>query len=1112
MEDKKFVNLVFIFALVVLIAVNLISYFQTKTHFDEEKSALHAMTVIKVSESLLTRITEAETDRNAFLITANIIFLNDYNIAVDLTDSLISELKKITNIDIEESKIVDTISSLVGSRTNILEESIQLQEKKKDPKSQIEFINQGKTAQDRIEQSIARLQNAENENFLNQKKEAAKSANITLSYQIAGSIFSFILLIIGLILQNKFVASRKRYESALEDSRNWFSTTLTSIGEGVIVTDHLGDITFMNPTAEELTGWNIREAKGMFYEHVFNIKYDNLKKKLEHPVQTVFLQGKVVSYSNNTVVVNKDGKVFHVDCSASPIIARNNSLLGVVVVFKDISDRKRYEKALIQNKLFVQKITNTTPNILYVFDLAGPKLIYSNEIVGKMLGYSSEEVKLMSSRLLLKVMHKDDLRKLYRDFYKYSDSKENDVIENVFRIKNKRGEWRWLKSFDVVFTRDKSGKPRQILGTAQDITEKKEMEEQIKKYSEHLEELVEKRTIQLKLSNEKLQQQIMERIKAEKIVGEEQEKFQSLVEHSLVGIYIHHNSQFIYVNPRFEEMLGYGRGELENVNIWEIMSEGDKNMYIDNMEKVRRNEMPDEEYPYKAKRKDGSHIDVEVRGTSIKYNEMDCVIGTVMDVTETKKAIKELRESEEKFRIIAETASDGIITIDEDNMIIFVNKAIYKMFGYAEQELIGKNVNIIMPEIIKERHNSSVKSFIASGVAKSDWSGMTLKGMHKDGREVPIEISFGQYATAEKRIFTVIIRDISERKKAEDEIKRQRKYLRAIVDLNPNLIFAKDKQGRFTLVNKAVADIYGTDIDNLIGKKDSDFNPSKSEVEWFEKDDKEVIETLKPKFIPEETVTNAVENRPVWFQTMKIPLIMDDDVQLLGISTDITERKLSEEKIKKSLKEKELLLQEIHHRVKNNLQIIVSLLKMQSRYLHDKRDLEILNKSRARVETMSLIHEKLYRSKDLSNINLQTYIKDLTSNLLKAYGISQSAVNIHVNIEDINFGIDTAIPCGLIINELVSNSLKHAFKQGQKGNIDIEFRRDSDKIIMNYSDDGTGITADTDLLSSKTLGTQLITTLVRQLDGTMNVNSAGTGLKYSFIFSELKYRERFKHD
>jgi PAS domain S-box-containing protein len=388
----------------------------------------------------------------------------------------------------------------------------------------------------------------------------------------------------------------------------------------------------------------------------------------------------------------------------------------------------------------------------------------------------------------------------------------------------------------------------------------------------------------------------------------------------------------------------------------------------------------------------------------------------------------------------------------------------------------------------------------------------SLTGINRDGRHFPIEITFGNYVTKGKKLYTGIVRDISERKKAEDEIKKQRKFLRTIIDTDPNLIFAKDKEGRFTLVNKAVADSYGTSVQELIGRKDSDFNPNESETEFFRNKDREVLEKKEPVFIPEESVMHVQKNKSLWYQTIKIPLSIEDELHVLGISTDITARKIAEEQIKCSLKEKELLLQEIHHRVKNNLQIIVSLLKLQARYIHDKRDLDILNKSRARVETMSLIHEKLYRSKDLSNINLYTYIKDLTNNLLKAYSISPSEVTINIKIDEIHIGIDTAIPCGLIINELISNSLKHAFRIHQQGIIDIEFSRQEEKISLNYGDNGIGLTNDTDINTGDTLGMQLINTLVKQLDGCIKINNSNQGLKYNFTFNELKYRERFNKD
>jgi len=233
----------------------------------------------------------------------------------------------------------------------------------------------------------------------------------------------------------------------------------------------------------------------------------------------------------------------------------------------------------------------------------------------------------------------------------------------------------------------------------------------------------------------------------------------------------------------------------------------------------------------------------------------------------------------------------------------------------------------------------------------------------------------------------------------------------------------------------------------------------------------------------------------------------DGSIQVLGVAADITARKLAEEITKRSLKEKELLLKEIHHRVKNNLQIIISLLKLQSKYVFDPRDLEIFNKSRSRVETMSLIHEKLYKSADISQIDIGNYLRELVSHLLKAYNLSNAKIDFIINADNILMTIDTAIPCGLIVNELINNILKHAFPEGYTGKIELNLRRSDENVILEVIDNGIGIPEAFELDKSDTLGMQLIDTLVKQLDGVIEIDRS-SGTRFSIEFRELKYKER----
>ncbi|MFQ5963822.1 MAG: ammonium transporter [Candidatus Scalinduaceae bacterium] len=213
-----------------------------------------------------------------------------------------------------------------------------------------------------------------------------------------------------------------------------------------------------------------------------------------------------------------------------------------------------------------------------------------------------------------------------------------------------------------------------------------------------------------------------------------------------------------------------------------------------------------------------------------------------------------------------------------------------------------------------------------------------------------------------------------------------------------------------------------------------------------------------------------------------------------------------------SLEEKEVLLREIHHRVKNNMQVISSLLKLQSRNVKDEHQIEMLKESQNRIKAMALIHEKLYRSKDLAKIDFNDYIKNLVNDLFLSYKVSTGKVALKMNIETVSFGIDTAIPCGLIVNELVSNSLKYAFPKGKDGEIKISLRRIEDSKTEMFelivSDNGDGIPEDLDIRKTESLGLRLITNLAEnQLQGKVEINR-NEGTEFQIKFKKAKYKER----
>ena len=216
---------------------------------------------------------------------------------------------------------------------------------------------------------------------------------------------------------------------------------------------------------------------------------------------------------------------------------------------------------------------------------------------------------------------------------------------------------------------------------------------------------------------------------------------------------------------------------------------------------------------------------------------------------------------------------------------------------------------------------------------------------------------------------------------------------------------------------------------------------------------------------------------------------------------DVTAHRNAEEKIKRTLQEKEILLREVHHRVKNNLQVICSMLRLQERNLHDETLLQVLRECRERVMAMAMLHDQLHRAKDFSNINLGEYIRNLAASLFCSYGVNSADVGLRMEVEDIPVGIDTAIPCGLIVNELVSNSLRHAFPEGRKGRISLGLHAlPGGSVQLTISDDGRGFPEDAPA-NTRSLGLWLVDLLADQIGAAVE-RSNGAGAHYQLVFQE----------
>lgn len=337
----------------------------------------------------------------------------------------------------------------------------------------------------------------------------------------------------------------------------------------------------------------------------------------------------------------------------------------------------------------------------------------------------------------------------------------------------------------------------------------------------------------------------------------------------------------------------------------------------------------------------------------------------------------------------------------------------------------------------------------------------------------------------------------------DETIEKQEKYKQFFIHV-PEPCFIVSPEGTILEANKCAVKALGYTKRELLNKpiKMIYSAESLSAIKRLLVDQMRIFESM------EEEIMVLTKNRKERAAILSAGRIKGKDGKALYFilsHTDITERKKLEKRLKASLREKDVLVKEIHHRVKNNMQIIYSLINFQSRYIKDKDALNMFKDTQDRVRSMALIHEKFYQTKDLSRINFADYVKNLIAALFHSYGVRNSDVALDLKVKSVFVGISTAIPCGLIINELILNSLKHAFSDGRKGKIVIDFRPYMEnKYILTFSDDGIGFPIDINFRRTKSLGLQLINTLVEQLEGEIELDRR-KGTAFRIVFEKLMH-------
>ncbi len=613
------------------------------------------------------------------------------------------------------------------------------------------------------------------------------------------------------------------------------------------------------------------------------------------------------------------------------------------------------------------------------------------------------------------------------------------------RIRRADGSIRWI-SAKGGHKFDKSGKPIALAGIVQDITEAKENDAR-QRYTET--------------------------------------RYRTFVDQAAPdGLFVHnHNGDFIEVNRQACQSVGYSKEELLTMNVLDL--EQDFDLALAQAEWGRILPGENKILTGHHRHKDGHQFPVEVHFGLLIFEGQRLYIALVRDITASMLMAAELHRWADAFQF----CGHGLVIGNPDTQCIQTcNPAFAKMMGIDNvKDLEGKAILSLYPAEQVEKAKANIQYADEYGSINFD-----SKYQRADGSQFDVNINLVSIKNTENRVLyrVATVQDITERKKSDTIIKESAARTQAILDTVVDGIITIDKLGIIETFNPAAERIFGYNADEVISRNLNMLMPepySKAHDSYLNN----YLSGGPAKIIG---IGRVVEGRRKNGSTFPLDLAVSE-TQLgekcifTGIVRDITERQFANEKLKAALNEKEILLKEVYHRVKNNLQVVSSLINLQARHVKNEEALNLLKQSADRIKAMALLHEKLYQSKDLAKIDFNAYVGSLIDSLLYSFGSHANRISIKTHIKDIFLDIDTAIPCGLIINELLSNAIQHAFPNSQQGVIEIGFTREQHEFKLVISDNGIGLPDGLNIKKCKSLGLQLVARLANdQLRGRMSID------------------------
>jgi PAS domain S-box-containing protein len=966
-----------------------------------------------------------------------------------------------------------------------------------------------------------------------------------------GVFYVAVTALLFYIFIKKYFSSLQRSLKNYSESEEKYRSLTENIHIGIIRRNASDGIcTYVNTKAIDLLGsrlgvLNPVEMLGTKPGETLND--DNVAQKVEKAFWRVVEEHKMQ-------VVELEARGRYINGRMIPEFDDRGRLKSVLSILLDETANRTIIASLRESEHFSRTVLESSKAIIYIFDVKEKKNLYHNKSRYELLGYTREQSEKITSEQALSIIHPDDMKRYLDDgIKKIRALKDGEFFENEFRIKDASGRWRWLKSRETVYCRCEDGSVKEVLGAAYEITESKRIQEELLNKTEYLNLIIESSPMAVfDLDTEgrvvSIWNHSSERIfgwKAEEVIGkplpivqpEKHDEFIDNLRRSMSGetilgkeiTRIKKSGEPVNIsistfpirnaNGDIERIFAYNEDITIKLRYVEEVKNNTEYLKLLSESGMSTNAAIDSAEIYK--------ISVEYLCRAVKADAV--VVSSVMEGGEFIKceAIEIGSEMYDPSKIplipISKTGgepqSDAIRT-GRSRLILNWQEGIGTANTKIFSDIPGKNrsvkqgmkagpgCGIIIPLKQKDKvigvlqlQNLKPYSFTEADMRKLE----------------PLAVLLAS-SMQRAQLYEKLQNEFSEKTRAYEQ---SRKYYRGI-EQSPNSIVITNAAGEIEYVNPYFTELTGYTLEEVIGKNSRLLQSGQTLSSLY----KEMWETISGGEVWNGEFLNQKKNGELFWESASIGPITDQSgavTHFIAIKQDITGKKKQDKELKDSLEEKEIMLKEIHHRVKNNLQVVSSLLNMQVEQYTSPEALEAINSSRNRVKAMALVHENLYRSSKIGKTSMQEYVITLAKNIYSVYGVTFERVTFCCNINNVDFELDTIIPLGLILNEAISNSLKHGFSEGKSGKIEVSINRNNreqeislnssspqpeiSEYVLRIADTGKGLPKDFDISKTSSLGMTLITSLSSQLDGNLSIkNDVGTEIK--LCFRELKYNSR----